>query len=45
MTNINDTFNQYKSLGVFKDLNFSLNIFILLVIEIKAALLDALLKV
>ena len=39
------TFNQYSSLGVFKDLSFILNILILFVIEIKAALLVAELNV
>jgi hypothetical protein len=41
----NPTFNQYNNLGVFNDLNFILNILILFVIDIKAALDVALPKV
>jgi hypothetical protein len=39
------TLSQYKSLGVLSDLSLILNILILLVMDMKAALLVALLKV
>jgi hypothetical protein len=45
MTKTKATFSQYSNLGVFSDLSLILNILILLVMEIKAALLVALLKV
>jgi hypothetical protein len=43
--NSKPTFNQYNSLGVFNERNLILNILMLFVIEMKVALLDALLKV
>jgi len=42
---MNATFSQYKSFGVFKDFSFILNIFMLFVMEINAALLVAELNV